>query len=89
MIIVQNKNFLDIPRSEFYFDNSKNLVNALVKLNDYEYEINIFLDIDILSENELEDILLTNKKYKTLILNKEDKLNYYKKNIEVIIWVIK
>jgi hypothetical protein len=84
-VIAKNKNFEDIPIAEFYFDNFDNLIKALNKLFEFEFEINIFLDIDILTDEELESILKTNEKYKTVMLEKKEKIKYYKNKIEVLI----
>ena len=85
LIVIKNKVFDDIPKCEFYFDDCEKLIESLDRLKEFDFEVNLFLDLDSLSENELEEILSKNKKYKRVFLDKEKKMEYYKKNIEVII----
>lgn len=84
-IIVENKRFKDIPKCEFYFDNLENLIESLERLEYYDFNVNLFLDLDSLSESDLEDILSINNKYKKVFLDKEAKIKYYKDNIEDLI----
>jgi adenine C2-methylase RlmN of 23S rRNA A2503 and tRNA A37 len=85
LIITEHLVFKDIPKTEYTFEDVDKIMEALDKLYNENFNVNLFLDISNLSEEELENILNLNKKYKTYILNKKDKYKKYKKEIEVSI----
>jgi len=82
-VVAKNKNFLDIPIAEFYFNDVDKMIKALEMLHDYEFEVNLFINEEGIDNEQLESVLLVNEKYKTVFLDKNEKIKYYKNKYEV------
>ena len=82
LVVTKNNKFSDIPKVDFYFEKLNNLKKSLEILKENNFNYNLFLDIDVLTEEELDSILSINKRYKIKIVNKKEKYEYYKKEIE-------
>lgn len=60
LVVVKHRKFLDIPKTELYFEDIEDLIEALEILREEDFQINLSLNIKNIDKEDLMEILNLN-----------------------------